>query len=278
MKNYTILRLDVYNDDIPTTYSAEEKRYQFTGRYINLNDESDKKILSDFLFCGKPVWIQSVKDNKSNLIYSRGEKLDVGIIQNIFIENNKIYFETDGITGTISSDKVKKIKNEMKTKNPSRSEFAENLKKSNSIFSNLEEKILKSDKERKIRFEKLMRKNIPTNLQDFLIKFFQSYNEEKNTIYIDTKEIQTEIGKRRSLGDIYKICKYYFPDITLNDVLKELYINLPKKITRGFRSCYCFTINKRVWYYNVDRTNSVFNTDTKDEYGNLPNYYITNIT
>ncbi len=85
-------------------------------------------------------------------------------------------------------------------------------------FSEIEATIL-SRNPRPIRLERTLKRRRET-LQEFLVLFFQEWNDEKNTIYVDDSSIQTETGKRRSLGDIYMICKYYYPDCTLNQVLK----------------------------------------------------------
>src|SRR5689334_17236620 len=71
-------------------------------------------------------------------------------------------------------------------------------------------------------------------LQEFLIKFLTKWNEEKETIFVSSREIQTHPHCRRSLGDIYMICKYYYPNVTLEDVVRELYYGLTKKFDKGY--------------------------------------------
>lgn len=115
-------------------------------------------------------------------------------------------------------------------------------------------------------------------LQDFLTKFFTKWNLDRVTNYKDTGEEQTPAGRRRSLGDIYMICKYYFPDTTLRAVLHQLYNVLPRSITRGFRSSYCTTIKKRVWYYDAERGNEVYNQTQPDEFGNKVAFYLEGLS
>ena len=117
--------------------------------------------------------------------------------------------------------------------------------------------------ERDIRIQGVLKKREET-LEEFLIKFFTKWNIEKNTIYVDNEKIQTQSKRRRSLGDIYKICKYYYPRCTLRQVAVLLYSTLSKKVP-GFRSSYCWTINKRVWYKG-DHT-GFYNKTQEDEYG-----------
>lgn len=110
------------------------------------------------------------------------------------------------------------------------------------------------------------------NLKSFLINFFIIYNNEEDSIYDENNLIQTKLGKRRSLGDIYIICKYYYPNCTLEDIIKLLYIDIAKEVS-GFRTNKCNQIHKRVWYYQKGN-NNIADRDSKDEYNNNYNYYI----
>lgn len=149
-------------------------------------------------------------------------------------------------------------------------------------LENLKEQI-ESGYPRTIRLQGVKKKRKET-LQEFLIKFFTRWNPEgvkadpekrKDTIFTDNKEVQTEAGKRRSLGDIYMICKYYYPDMTLEELLHELYISLPNHFEQGYRTSYCNTIKKRVWYFDETRKNLFYDKTTHDEYKNPYRYYVS---
>lgn len=138
-----------------------------------------------------------------------------------------------------------------------------------------------------IRLEKT-KKVRRENLHNFLIKFFEEWNNEKNTVWADSvvevdpnDKIQTPIGKKRSLGDIFMICKYYYPQVTLKEVIIELYRELPNYFDEtkpGFRSCVCSQINKRVWWYNLaTNENNVGQKTTNDEFGKPYRFYLDNI-
>jgi hypothetical protein len=88
--------------------------------------------------------------------------------------------------------------------------------------------------------------NHDITLYGFLLKFFKEYNDIYNTVNKNNKVI-CDTGRRRSLDDIYLICKYYFPDCTTYQVFKEL-IKLSKSNKINYSKC--STINKYVFYHN----------------------------
>lgn len=92
-------------------------------------------------------------------------------------------------------------------------------------------------------------KNGDTSLKQWLLLFF-STNNNHPTIYADTKDsekvmYQCSAGRRRSLGDIYMICKYYYPDCTLEEVLKNLLWMLKGRLIGG---SHCNLIHKFVFH------------------------------
>jgi len=84
-------------------------------------------------------------------------------------------------------------------------------------------------------------------LYGFLLKFFKEYNDVYKT-YNKSNKIVCNTGKRRSLGDLYLICKNYFPNCTTYQVFKELI-----KLSNNNKISYsrCSTINKYVFYENI---------------------------
>lgn len=140
------------------------------------------------------------------------------------------------------------------------------------------ERVLEQDGD--IRLEKTLKRAITKlGVQGFLIKFFKELNSKKHTVYASEKDtVHTVMGKRRSLGDVFMLCKYYFPEVTLNEVIKLLYVTLPAELRgQGFRTSYCTTIRKRVWYYSSGGQDLLANTEQNDEYGYTWQYYIDNL-
>lgn len=93
----------------------------------------------------------------------------------------------------------------------------------------------------KITGEKLeiQYKNITTFLYYFLVK----HNLEFNTYY--GNYLVCGVNRRRSINDLYLISKYYFPTLTL----EELILALNDLIgDRQICTQYCTTINKYVFY------------------------------
>jgi len=109
-------------------------------------------------------------------------------------------------------------------------------------------------------------KNRKEPLEDFLVKFFNKWNEERSTLYSTKNEVQTPPGKRRSIGDIYSICKYYYPNCTIREVSDIVYNKLTGKVP-NFRSSLCSMIKKRVFYKGLPAQVSCFyDTEKKDEF------------
>lgn len=145
----------------------------------------------------------------------------------------------------------------------------------NNPFNEIEQVIL-SKNTRPFRLERLLKRRTET-LQEFLERFFEQWNKDRDTIFVDDESVQTEMDKRRSLGDIYMISKYYYPNCTLNEVLNLLYNVLPESMPEGFRTSYCFTINKRVWYFDDEEETGQFDKTQSDEFGKQYNFYLNNI-
>ena len=125
--------------------------------------------------------------------------------------------------------------------------------------------------EEPIRIRGLLRKRKET-IREFLIKFFTEWNSEKETIYVESGEIQTEPGKRRSIGDVYRICKYYYPKCTFK-MIKDIVIylfpenQLNEDVIDNFRTSHCNTIEKRVYYIYEGEDTEICNKATVNEYG-----------
>jgi hypothetical protein len=119
-----------------------------------------------------------------------------------------------------------------------------------------------------IRLPGLLRNRKTQTLTDFLRAFFLTWNDEKDTIFVENRDIQTAAGKRRSVGDIFMICRYYYPTCTLSEVYDKLLNLLPITMPSGFRTSYCSTINKRVWYFDSTKESAQRDLHRADEYGN----------
>jgi len=93
-----------------------------------------------------------------------------------------------------------------------------------------------------------------SSLEDFIRSFINYYNIFYSTLY-KSGEVQCTKNRRRSLGDIFLVCRTYYPDCTLKEVL----LSLIKLINEGsIYSCYCNTINKYVFYSNKQSMTNVF--------------------
>ena len=80
---------------------------------------------------------------------------------------------------------------------------------------------------------------------NLLIKSEETYNRYKN----GKSKLHCVQGKRRSAEDIYRVCKFYFPEeTTLKGVLKDL-DKVIKPYGLGVYPVNCYTINRRTYKY-----------------------------
>jgi hypothetical protein len=104
------------------------------------------------------------------------------------------------------------------------------------------------------------RHNSSLTIEQWLKKFLNELNYEKDTLNAE-EEIDTYAGKRRSLGDIYRIARTYYPKLKLKELASTLY-----SIRNEFHYSLCNTIKKQVFYSKKDGANrQEFNHE--DEYG-----------
>ena len=128
-----------------------------------------------------------------------------------------------------------------------------------------------------IRLKGLL-KNRTETVEEFLSDFFTKWNEVKPTIYVKSKAVQTDEGKRRSLEDIYLITKYYYPKVKLVTVVSFLGDEAFDEVPR-FRSSYCSMMNKRAFYMgSTNAPSAVYNKTKLDEWGNDWSFYNDNMS
>ena len=117
-------------------------------------------------------------------------------------------------------------------------------------------------------FYKKWIKKVPLN--EFIIEFLKEHSLNFPTINTNNKTIICANLKRRSLGDIYMICKYYYPKCTLEEVIKVLF-SLVGEVT-GFRYTWCSQTERKMFYYAENR-NTEIQKYQRDEFDNIPNFY-----
>lgn len=86
----------------------------------------------------------------------------------------------------------------------------------------------------------------------------------RNTSEKKRATIQCEKGKNRSFGNVYRLVKFYYPDISV----KELYRILVDGTFRDdYRTLYCADVNKRIFYVDKNyQHNWIYH---HDEYRNV---------
>lgn len=233
-----------------------------TGNYVNGNDN---KGIYDFL-THNDVMIQKIKLTDNNLTFKRGDRVIISsdtnndITRTLVIAKfktivNKVFFVDENSHGWYSLEQYRiYVPTPTVTVIPSTPKASANGSISNTPeLQAIEDQIVKSDYISKLKLERYNH-DATMNLEQFLVNFLRNANIAYNTVYsTGTREgqIQTTHGRRRSLGDIFKICRAYYPECTLADVANILY---KKHSTTGSLSFVgtlrCGQINKRVWWNN----------------------------
>lgn len=106
----------------------------------------------------------------------------------------------------------------------------------------------------------------------FIHEFIKTINYQHYTIDSDNR-ITCGLGRRRSIGDIYLITKYYFPKVTLGEVVNILHTLCENETVHGH---YCYDINKFVFKNIVNvptRGTENVDKDTLISFEQLVKYY-----
>lgn len=79
----------------------------------------------------------------------------------------------------------------------------------------------------------------------FILRFLRNMNNEYYTVNSKTNKVTCRLSARRSIRDIYLIVKYYFPEITFEQVLEDIV----KLYNEGFiNGSFCNDVKLYVFY------------------------------
>lgn len=300
MKHYKIISFVKFIGGIRHTYVIRRIGGQETGDYF-CETLNDTKIESDFI-CEQSTVIDSIRCMDSQRTYALGTPTNQGSVTHIRLNKGRgeIRLGTENwirigvmapapIQPVIPQPQAVNTNNQedMATRKagtgktapkavekttPSRSQIA--AAKKEDPFKDIQTKI---EKQADIRLEKFMKKGLPPTVKEFLVAFFTKYNNDRNTIYVSNKTVQTTTGRRRSMGDLFKICQYYYPEVTLLELVTLLFRELKNTpgLKGGFRYSYCTTVKRRVFYFSSG--SGTLEENSVDEFGFKPEYYITKI-
>lgn len=106
---------------------------------------------------------------------------------------------------------------------------------------------------------------------EFFIKWFVQYGRDRYHTYGSTSNKHIcDKGRRRSTGDIYLICKHYYPECTLEEVIAILIQLIEKGDIYG---SYCNTIHKFVYYIGSTHVNLEGRTEYGVKYSDIIKAY-----
>lgn len=173
---------------------------------------------------------------------------------------------------TIQEEMVTKKKTVTKKQQPVK-EVEKVVVKSKTELEKIQELILRTYP--KIRITILKKRK--ENLEEFLFRFFNEWNHEKDTIVIETREVQTAKSRRRSLGDMFMLCRYYYPKCTLKEVATALYKGMFKRTFANdykMRSSFCGGTQRRMFYITNNKDSIFYDPKQNDEFGFSPEWYL----
>ncbi len=247
MQKYIIKKLRYVNEVLIFTLNKT------TGLYESNQDSSKVRGLMDFIgISGYSIY--SIIRNSDKKEITVGDILPNGAyITKLVIDKNKMFYQT------IESNDNLPIEDLILTKPKAI------VPKKQHVFSELEAKIESSFVGMEIKLHSSFINSNKT-IEEFVVNFFKEYNSKYTTTYTKNVAEQCTTGRRRSLGDVYMITKFYFPECTLLDIIELMY----GKLWGVNKSQFCSAVKKRVFRRD---TSQFYSLDTKDEYGNLPSYY-----
>lgn len=274
MRNWQITSFIRNNGTIYTRTHDETNIYgagtqRMTGMQFMCN--ADFRINSITRAAGTntdPAWRQAERvftlgDITVNVL---GQNRTIQRIEPIDNDNCRIYFEG----GTwLNFNDIRVAGDEPAAVPVQEGRRAANVVRNDNFFENLQTRILAANP-RALRLRSTMRNRGNQTLQGFMKRFFETYNKERETIYVDDESRQCDTnggsGRRRSIGDLFMIARYYFPNTTLRQLYDILFNQLDAELP-GFRSSYCTTINKYVFYHAANSRNEHLNLGHQAEWG-----------
>lgn len=138
-------------------------------------------------------------------------------------------------------------------------------------FLILEQRIIKSFPAGTLKFGGDFKRARTEKKPEFMANFFDR-NNKYNTIFSLSQAPMCSVGRRRSLGDIYMMVKYYYPRATLSSIIPYLY---GEDKLGNLKSQFCSSTNKRVFRRDDESLEGrERHPNDPDEYGNLPKFYL----
>ena len=94
----------------------------------------------------------------------------------------------------------------------------------------------------------------------FILRFLRNINNEYYTVDSKTNKVTCRLGARRSIRDIYLVVKYYFPEITFEQVLEDIVWLYNEQFING-----SFCNDVRLYVFYTDQISSARYSDRRLE-------------
>ncbi len=126
-----------------------------------------------------------------------------------------------------------------------------------SVVKQLEDKF---SRKRKLKLEAAYKHNNEKSIRNFIEERCQ--NDIYWTKYVSSNKNQCAPSCYRSVGDLYMLCLYYYPELTVDEFLDEL-------VEAEHLGCsYCYDVKKRVFSYGA-----YYDDKRRDENGLSSEFY-----
>ena len=260
-------------------YTVDER----TGFYTSEN--GDQKGIYDFLTMSN-VSIKKVKDTDRDLIFEVNSQVTTvngnvvrRVVTGLTIIQNRLHLILDGSISALPASQYKQYVAPV-TVIPSNTANTSGTLENTPRLQEIEDQILASDHKSKL---KLDRYNMPEGMsfRQFVINLIRNSNIGHTTVYVGGTrdgQMQTPSGRRRSIGDLFKLCRFYFPDCKLVELASILYTDKFNNVAdiSFIGTLRCATIHKRVWWNNGQHR--ISHEINLDEYDMTFNDWLTQVS
>jgi len=112
-----------------------------------------------------------------------------------------------------------------------------------------------------LHFKEVLKEEINIKIEEFIVKLLKEHIPKYSTYCINNGVLDTVANKNRSFEDIFRITKYYYPEIKLNELYAILMLMVHNTEETGIRTLCCGSIHKITFFHKTIRDYSNYPDD-----------------